>query len=293
MSNREISAQVFRAVSDGMVKKLASRLYTKNLQDDPEVIVRRHWYELLKKYYPDAQIADRTALENSPARDGSVFIISSKKRKTELPGLIFNPRKGHGPLESDLPFISDLWISSEPRALLENMRHSRALKGSVSRTLSREEMEVKLDKLFRQKGADHVNRIRDKALEIAKKLDVMQEFQKLEELIGTMQGTRTSDLKSDVAKARKWKEPYDPDRADLFLRLFEDLKATAPDTGSAKNMSQQERVNLSFFEAYFTNFIEGTEFEVGEAADIVFRNVIPRERPEDEVFSGLNRKYCH
>ena len=281
VSSTEISSQVSQAVADGKLKKLGSRLYTKNMQDDPEVIVRRHWYDLLKEYYPDALIADRTALENSPAKDGSVFIVSSKKRNTELPGLIFNPRKGHGPLESDLPFINDLWISSEPRALIENMRHSRARKGTVSRTLSREEMEEKLDKLFRSKGAKHVNQIRDKAREIAKQLDMMEEFQKLDDLIGTLQGTRTAELKSDVAKARKGDEPYDPDRAELFLKLFEDLKATAPSSRSVKKLSQQERVNLSFFEAYFSNFIEGTEFEVSEAADIVFRNAIPTERPED------------
>ena len=35
---------------------------------------------------------------------------------------------------------------------------------------------------------------------------------------------------------------------------------------------------LAFYEAYFSNFIEGTEFDVIEAADIVFNNVIPRDR---------------
>lgn len=38
---------------------------------------------------------------------------------------------------------------------------------------------------------------------------------------------------------------------------------------------------LTFFEAYFSNFIEDTEFAVEEAADIVFRGVIPAERPAD------------
>ena len=41
------------------------------------------------------------------------------------------------------------------------------------------------------------------------------------------------------------------------------------------------QATLAFFEAYFSNFIEGTEFEVSEAADIVFKGVIPRNRPED------------
>ncbi|MGF1668853.1 MAG: Fic family protein [Balneolaceae bacterium] len=281
VSNTEISARVSQAVSDGKLKKLGSRLYTKNFVDDPEVIVKRNWYHLLKEYYPDALIADRTALENRPAEDGSVFIISGKKRNTVLPGLIFNPRKGHGPLESDLLFINDLRITSEPRALIENMRPSRARMGSVSRTLSQEEMEERLDKLFRLKGDVYVNQIRDKARKIAQKLDMMEEFRKLDDLIGSLQGTRKTELKSNVAKARKSEEPYDPDRVTLFLKLFEDLKKAAPDSRSVQNLSQEERTNLSFFEAYFSNFIEGTEFEVSEAADIVFRNTIPGERPDD------------
>jgi Fic family protein len=38
---------------------------------------------------------------------------------------------------------------------------------------------------------------------------------------------------------------------------------------------------LPFFEAYFSNFIEGTEFAVEEAREIVFEHVIPPDRPED------------
>jgi hypothetical protein len=281
VSSTDISAQVSQAVSDGKLKKLASRLYTKNFVDDPDVIVKRNWYHLLKEYYPDALIADRTALENRPSEDGSVFIISDKKRNTDLPGIIFNPRKGHGPLESDLSFINDLYITSEPRSLLENMRPSRARNSSVSRTLSREEMEVRLDKLFRLKGDDYVNQIRDKARDIAKELDMTDEFRQLDDLIGSLQGTRESELKTTVAKARRGEEPFDPDRATLFLKLFEDLKKIAPDSRSASSLSQDERTNLSFFEAYFSNFIEGTEFEVSEAADIVFQNAIPTERPDD------------
>lgn len=38
---------------------------------------------------------------------------------------------------------------------------------------------------------------------------------------------------------------------------------------------------LAFFEAYFSNFIEGAEFAVDEAADIVFRSHIPAGRTAD------------
>ncbi len=37
----------------------------------------------------------------------------------------------------------------------------------------------------------------------------------------------------------------------------------------------------AFMEAYFSNFIEGTEFAIGEAVEIVFEGRVPETRPED------------
>src|SRR3546814_3141836 len=37
----------------------------------------------------------------------------------------------------------------------------------------------------------------------------------------------------------------------------------------------------AFMEAYFSNFIEGTEFAIGEAVEIVFEGRIPENRPAD------------
>ncbi|MDZ7807707.1 MAG: hypothetical protein U5K71_11405 [Gracilimonas sp.] len=267
-------------MEQGKLKKIGSRLYTKNLRDSPEVVVKRNWFNLLKDYYPDALIADRTALENKPAEDGSVFIISSKKRKTKLPGIVFNPRKGHPPLKSDRDFIEGIKLSSTARAYLENMKPSRA-RGGVARTLSDEEIEERLDKYLRQRGEKALNKLRDDCYEVAKVLDMEKEFKKLNDIIGSLFGTRDSNLVSDTAKARKEGVPYDPERIPIFTNLFSKLKETAPVLRSTSKISQKEKTNLSFFEAYFSNFIEGTEFEVSEAADIVFNNAIPMERPED------------
>ncbi len=68
-------------------------------------------------------------------------------------------------------------------------------------------------------------------------------------------------------------------------QAFEEAEiAAAEEVERARIATERDgegRATLAFFEAYFSNFIEGTEFEVEEAADIVFRNVIPRDRPED------------
>jgi Fic family protein len=281
VSNTGISALVNQAVKAGKLRKLGSRLYTKNLTAPPEDIVRRNWYFLLKDYYPDALIADRTALENKPATDGSVFIISSKKREIVLPGITFKPRPGAAALETDSLFLGGCHLSSTARAYLENMRPSRARNGSVPRTLSRKEIEERLERILRQRGEVVLNTIRDEIRELSEKLGAEKEFKRLDELIGSLLGTRNAELQSDVGKARKAGMPYDPERVEKFLKLFESLKATAPVQRSAREKSARAKSNLSFFEAYFSNFIEGTEFEVDEAVDIVFNGLIPVDRPED------------
>jgi hypothetical protein len=281
VSDTSISGRVSEAVERGQLRRLGSRLYTRNLTEDPARLIRRNWYYLIPDYYPDALIADRTALENQPAADGSVFLISAKKRNIELPGLIFRPRKGPGPLDSDKPFIGGARLSSVPRAYLENLRASRAREARVARTLTRAEIENRLDALIRSQGEAAANRLRDEARAIAPELDLEKQFEELNALIGSLLGTRRTEMRSALGKARAAGQPYDPDRLRLFETLFAALRETISVDRPTSERNDTENVNLAFFEAYFSNFIEGTEFGVREAEDIVFNGVIPDDRPED------------
>ena len=112
VSNAELATAVSRETKIGKLRKLGSRLYTRNLTEPPERIVQRNLWPLVAAYLPGALIADRTALENQPAGDGSVFLIADHKRDIILPGVTLRPRKGPPPLESDRPFIGSLRIAS-------------------------------------------------------------------------------------------------------------------------------------------------------------------------------------
>jgi hypothetical protein len=274
VSNAEIASAVSRETKLGRLRKLASRLYTRNLKEAPERIVQRNLWPLVAAYLPGALIADRTALENRPAADGSVFLIADHKRDIALPGVTLRPRKGPPPLESDRPFIGSLRIASAARAFLENMRPSRARDG-IARTLSKREVEERLDEMLRHSGEAALQRLRDDAREIARALSLSDELRRLDNLIGTLLGTHDAPLES---LARAAGLPYDPQRLDLFQRLFTELAGTPPVTRIAR---PTDGLALPFFEAYFSNFIEGTEFAVDEAADIVFKGHIPQARPED------------
>ena len=281
VSNTAISKAVYEAVDRGELRKIGSRLYTRNLAEEPERLVRRNWYHLITGYYPDALITDRTALENKPAEDGSVFLISEKKSEVNLPGIVLRPRKGPGPLDTDQLFVGGARLASTARAYLENMRASRARGGRISRTLSREELEQRLDALLRARGEGALNKLRDDARAIAPKLGLDGEYAALNDLIGAFLGTREAVTVSAAGKARAAGQPYDPARIELFETLFAALREAIPEPRPAPVRDSEANATLAFFEAYFSNFIEGTEFTVGEAREIVFEGAIPAGRPED------------
>jgi hypothetical protein len=281
VSDAAISKAVYAAVERGQLRRLGSRLYTKNLTEEPERIVRRNWYYLLTQYYPDALITDRTALENQPASDGSVFLISTKKREVALPGLTFRPRKGPGALDSDRPFVGGARLASPARAYLENLQPSRTRAGRIARSLGRQEIENRLDAMIRQQGEQAINRLRDEARAIASQLGLEAEFKEFDRLVGALLGTRNGSVASAVGKARVAGNPFDPNRVHLFEALFAALRETVPTPRPVLQRTDTANANIAFFEAYFSNFIEGTEFSVEEAEEIVFRGVIPQERPDD------------
>ncbi len=281
VSTPETAGAIARGMSKGVLRAIGPKVYTKNVSDPPERIVQRHLWPLVSALVPGALIADRTALDCRPAADGSIFIISDRKRELELPGLILRPRKGPPPLDSDRPFIGQLFLSSEARAYLENMLPSRQRGPRVRRTLTRAELETRLEDKLRSHGPEALNKLRDVARQIAPQLGREAELIELDRMISGLLGTHDAPLLTTRGRTRQAGTPFDPERLGLCELLHRELRSRAPVIRLARDRDAEARATLAFFEAYFSNFIEGTKFAVDEAADIVFRNVIPRNRPED------------
>ena len=269
-----------RAAGRGEIRRLARGLYSTNLDEAPEQLVRRRWYDVAAAYYPDAVIVDRSAAAAGPAADGSLFLDVGERpvnpRPVELPGLTLRPRNGPGPIEGDAPFVA-LRLSSQPRMFLDNLRPSRARSG-VRRTLARDEIEERLEGLARTRGEDALNELRDAARRIAPALGADVQMAELDRLVGALLGTRDAELRTPAARARRARMGYDPDR----LALFETLRAELASQDFAVRAEPRDPERLqAFFEAYFSNWIEGTVFEVEEAEQIVFEGRVPAQRPAD------------
>ena len=146
-----------------------------------------------------------------------------------------------------MPFGGGLYLSSMARAYFENMRPSRARKGRVARTLTRAELEERLDRLIRASGEAGVNRLRDNARMVATDLGMEREIAQLDTVIGALLGTRDSRLVSSVGRARSLRRPYDPDRMELFHGLHRALRNHPPSFRPSPPRDSVGRSTLAFF----------------------------------------------
>lgn len=245
-----------------------------------EQLVRRRWADVAAAYFPGAVIVDRSAAEVAPSSDGSLFLDSGPQpanpRPVRLPGLTLRPRSGPGPLDGDMPYLG-LHLAGPARLYLDNLRPSRARSG-VSRTLRREEIEQRLDRDARIQGDASLNRLRDEARRVAASLGAEKERDELDGLIGGLLGTRDAPLRTPAARARSTGLGFDGDR----LALLEVLRAALASESLPRRQAPADPERLfAFYEAYFSNWIEGTEFEVEEAEEIVFLGRVPLQRPAD------------
>jgi Fic/DOC family len=282
LSDARTSRAVGAAVKAGRARKVGPRLYTRNVEAPLEQVVRRNWQRIAALYFPDAVVADRSAIEAKPAEDGSLFLDVGRSRTRReplrLPGLTIRPRSGPGPIDGDMPFMDGLHFSGPARKFLDNMRPSRASRAGVARTLTRAKIEDELVQLASVRGSEALNELRDKAREVAEPLEASGEMEALDEMIGAILGTHEIELETPAARAHHKGHGFDPRRLDLFDALQTQLIQTP-----LPNRAEQPGAfpALSFIEAYFSNWIEGTEFELAEAEEIVFEGAVPEGRFED------------
>jgi Fic/DOC family len=117
---------------------------------------------------------------------------------------------------------------------------------------------------------------------IAPDLRALGSFAKLEKLIAAALATGdVSSTRSRSLVARAMGVPFDRARVAKFSLLVEHLLSVAPGGIVDFPADAIRRSTLPFFEAYFSKFIEGTEFTLTEAEDIVFQHRVPIERPAD------------
>lgn len=280
-SDPNVSRQLSKAEREGVIKKISSRIYTTNLLDAPENIVKRNLFDILSWRYPGAVISHRSASELRPTNEGELFLTSTfNKRITDLPGVAVTVMKGASPIEGDVP-LYNLFISSEPRWMLENMQISRR-QGEKSKTFPASFIENRLEKMILVGGEEKLNEFRDKLHETSVTLEMPKEFEKINHIISALLATHSSDaLSTRSGRARAGGLPFDESRGALFEGLYDALKDRFFTERRERAKEESSFRLFSFFESYFSNYIEGTRFEIDEAREIVETGKVMPKRIKD------------
>src|SRR5260370_27940119 len=92
----------------------------------------------------------------------------------------------------------------------------------------------------------------------------------LYQMIGSALGTKQVRTASRALAARQAALPYDQDRIHRFNRLIVGLRGSSPQNRPVQDRRDPRYRYLPFFEAYFSNFTEGTEFVLDEAIAVVY-----------------------
>jgi hypothetical protein len=263
-------AVISRAAAGGELHQLARGLYTP--EADMAAVVRAEWTSILAREFPGAVIVDASARALRPV--GERLLIDHQRRATlALPGLVIEPRAGPGPVDGDGRGPGGMYLSSVERGLLDNLAVPNA------RLMSEVDVARWVEDLLTARGPAHVNAVRDRARDLAPKIRRQGAFERLNAIVRT--ALATGPVRSSAMQSRQPGMAVDPRRLERFEALAAFLADQAPEIALANAQFAARRVLLPFYEAYFSNYIEGTEFTLDEASEIVFEGRIPAQRPED------------
>jgi hypothetical protein len=275
------SRRIITLLKKGQIRKIAPRIYTSNFSDEPAAIIKRNWFHILSGLYPEALLSHRSALEFVPTPNSHVFLTYTYTEKVQLPGLTIHFLEGPPKIDGDNAFFGSLHASQEARAFLENLQETRR-KAAEPKTLTISQIEERLEAIIRARGENGLNALRDKAKKISSSLEMEKEFKKLNQLISDLLATgKSKNLASPAAIARSLGEPLDPSRINLFESLYTELAGKIFPEYPDKNTTVKSYKTFAFFEGYFSNFIEGTEFTVEEAKEIIETDTPLPARDED------------
>ncbi len=266
--SRKLSAMV----QSGVLKRIYKGIYTDAPLIEIEKTVLSRWYQIVNYLIPSAVAAFRTAHELVPIHN-TVFVIDDirKRRNIIIFGIltiVIIPGDNQNLTEL---FVPQMHRTHPIRQYLENLVNSR---GNPKKSLGQAWVEERLCIELRRSGEQILNVIRDQATAF---VQAQSEFERelgvLNGLISALLSTNSfkGTLVTDIGLAHAKKEPFDTHRLSLFRSLADYLNRCdlAP---VAYEYNKLGWMNLSFFESYFSNYIEGTEFEISEAEQIIFQN---------------------
>ena len=246
--------------------------------DELAALVRRHWAKVAGAVVPGGVVSHISAMKGGVLPSGELVLShpASFNRKVRLPGLVLRVVRGPGFLPGDLPLqTSGLHFAGRVRWLLENLGRKAGIRAT------REEVESHLVSILNASGEKALNDIRDQAAALAPALGAERPLEELRTLSGALLGTHAKgELKTKAGQAVARGTPVDQERLARFETLAAYLRGE-PLPRIENRASGLARQNFAFIESYFSNYVEGTKFDIEQARDIAMSGTVMGNRPKD------------
>ena len=263
-----------RRTANGRLQRVAVGLYSDDTTHTPEEVVAHEWRAILAKTLPGAVITYANAFTGLPA-GGELNVSHTRRNPLQLPGLTIRPDMAGRREPDDIPIGDNIWMASPARALIDNSTDHPGRPSQRITKATRGQLHDHVVQLTNTTRPDRLDELRRQVTDRAPRAvgaGIQAFFQAARAEINTV------DTPSRALEAAQRGESYDRDRVALFhdfaAQLADKAPVERPDTLPGYTAT------VPFFEAYFSNFIEGTEFTVEEAEQIVFDHV-DLGRPED------------
>jgi hypothetical protein len=282
MATAASRAELSRRAKSGRAQRLAPGIYADGATLPPDQVARQHLYEIVAAVWPGAVLCGRTALSGGQPEGGALFVALpelTRRSPLELPGVTVTPVVGPGVLPGDMPLPDGLSLSGPARSLVENTDLQGRRPAFRAGTAAGED---RIDALARSGGAGKIRRTLAELDVIAGSFDpsaVQVVRARLRAVLGSFPDG-SLEIRSDRLGARLAGKPFDQHRLEMIEGLVGVLDARAPRPVSMVGPAEAWTW-LAFFESYFSNFIEGTEFGVEEARRIAVDGEVPLDRPAD------------
>lgn len=265
-----------RRLASGAVRELSRGIWTDEISEDPADVVQRHWRTIVGTMMPGAVVTGRSAFDLRPM-DGQLFVSHARATPLTLPGLTVYPDgRTDWRRSDDIPLdkTGALYGASQVRALIDNAE-TRGRPGGVQRRLTRDELHDKVAHIVTTSTRRQVENILD---QIGDEVNSVA-AESIRVFFEAAQGNiRTVKTGSRAMNAAQRGETYDAIRAARFKQYAADLSVTVP---TPRYVADPRRAEYTpFYEAYFSNYIEGTTFTIEEAREVVFSDA-DFGRPDD------------
>lgn len=270
---------VQRRMKEGALTRIVPGIVSNRPAEEWPALVARNRIRVLAALFPGAIVGFKSAFAGGVPVDGVFHLTHTWRRKFELPGMTVHTHVGPPAAHGDAPMMGrNLYFPSLPRLLMENLSPSR---GEQPKSEGREAVEKRLIEICEARGEDAVTRLREEARALAPALKMEREFSVLDGIVGAILGTRKTEMSTAEGRALVAAMPYDAKRLELFERLAVELRARPLKQPASVAKSERGRTHFAFLESYFSNFIEGTEFDIDEARGFVLEGKPITERPKD------------